>query len=244
MARIDDLLTAQMKSLPPKPGDKAGRSAKQGWSQKVSEAVALAFGEELRKRGMEGSMPVLAKGGGKSGAERRMSGGIGAKQVDVSWATETSGLILAISIKTINFRDLTSGNFQKNLTNRRGDMLFESVTLHRRFPFAVLGGFMILDKGAASDNTAKRRSTFLNAHSRLQLFSGRDDPAAREEQYERLYILLLDNSRRSPRFQTFGVGSPTAPLKLNDVFTDLVQIVATRNPDFYEPVKGSLRRAS
>ena len=233
-----------MKSLPAKPGDKAGRSAKQRWSQKVSEAVALAFGDELRRRGMEGSMPVPTKGGGKSGAERRMSGGIGAKQVDVSWATETSGLILAISIKTINFRDLTSGNFQKNLTNRRGDMLFESVTLHRRFPFAVLGGFLILDKGAASDNTAKRRSTFLNAHSRLQLFSGRDDPAAREEQYERLYILLLDNSRRSARFQTFGVGSPTVPLKLNDVFTDLVQIVATRNPDFYEPVKGNLRRAS
>lgn len=35
----------------------------------------------------------------KSGAERRMSGGIGAKKVDVTWATEEGGLLLALSIK-------------------------------------------------------------------------------------------------------------------------------------------------
>jgi hypothetical protein len=26
-------------------------------------------------------------------------------------------------------------------------MLFEAVTLHRRFPYAVLGGFFLFDKG-------------------------------------------------------------------------------------------------
>ena len=76
-----------------------------------------------------------------SGAERRMDGGLGAKKVDVTWATEHSGLLLAISIKTVNFRDRKTANFQKNLTNRRNDMLFESTTLHRRFPYAALGGF-------------------------------------------------------------------------------------------------------
>ena len=77
----------------------------------------------------------------RSGAERRMDGGLGAKKVDVTWATEHSGLLLAISIKTVNFRDRKTANFQKNLTNRRNDMLFESTTLHRRFPYAALGGF-------------------------------------------------------------------------------------------------------
>ena len=51
--------------------------------------------------------------------------------------------MLALSVKSINFRDRRSRNFQKNLTNRRGDMLFESVTLHRRFPYAVLGGLLL-----------------------------------------------------------------------------------------------------
>src|SRR4051812_3829589 len=100
-----------------------------------------------------------------------MAGGIGAKKVDVTWATEEAGLLLATSIKTINFRDLKSRNFQKNLTNRRGDMLFEAVTLHRRFPYSVLLGLFCFDWEAATDNVklgegAKetRRSTFLNAH--------------------------------------------------------------------------------
>lgn len=44
-----------------------------------------------------------------------MAGGIGAKKVDITWATEEAGLLLAVSIKTINFRDGRTGNFQKNL---------------------------------------------------------------------------------------------------------------------------------
>ena len=65
-----------------------------------------------------------------------------------AWATEEAGLIFATSIKTINFQDARSGNYQKNLTNRRGDMLFEAVTLHRRFPYSVLLGLFCFDKGA------------------------------------------------------------------------------------------------
>jgi hypothetical protein len=42
---------------------------------------------------------------GGSGVERRMAGGLGPTKVDVSWATEESGLLLAISVKTINYRD-------------------------------------------------------------------------------------------------------------------------------------------
>lgn len=41
-----------------------------------------------------------------------MAGAIGAKRVDVTWATEESGLLLALSIKSINWRDSRSSNFQ------------------------------------------------------------------------------------------------------------------------------------
>jgi hypothetical protein len=60
---------------------------------------------------------------GSGGAERRMDGGLGAKKVDVTWATEESGLLLALSVKTINFKDQKTSNYQKNLANRRNDML-------------------------------------------------------------------------------------------------------------------------
>jgi hypothetical protein len=202
--------------------------AKKRYSGLVSEFVAQAFAQELRDRGLKGARPGLPHALGDSGAERRMAGGIGAKKVDVTWATPESGLLFGISIKSINFRDSKTKNFQKNLTNRRGDMLIEAVTLHRRFPYAVLAGFFFLDKDAEIDNTqtpdgkAKRRSTFLNAHSRLKLFTGRDDPGGRDEQYERFYLSLLDATPFKSKVRTFEVGRPDEAIELETVFDELV----------------------
>lgn len=243
MTNANQLLDAALTSLGPKPPDEAAASVKKRYSELVSNAVAPAFAEEIRSRGLTGARPAPPGVLGASGAERRMAGAIGAKKVDVTWATEESGLLLALSVKSINFRDSRSGNFAKNLTNRRGDLLYEAVTLHRRFPYAVLGGFLFLDRGASSDNTATRRSTFLAAHNRLRLFDGRNDPAGRDEQYERLYIVLLEATPFASWWEITRVGRPDDPLDLSDAFDDLIGLVAERNPDFYEVHGGRLRRS-
>jgi hypothetical protein len=67
-------------------------------------------------------------------------------------------LLLGISTESIAFRDRTAGNLQENPTVPRGDMLFERVTLHAAFRYAVLGGFFFFDAGAGHDATAGRRS--------------------------------------------------------------------------------------
>lgn len=240
--RAHDLLYAALLTLPDKPPDSAGRTPKQKYSQQVSTAIALALAEELRERGMRETLPAPGGTVGRSGSERRISGGIGAKKVDVSWSTDESGLLCGISLKTINFRDKRSGNFQKNLTNRRGDLLFESVTLHRRFPYAVLIGFLFLDQQAANDDTGKRRSTFENAHDRLRIFTGRRDPAGRDEQYERLYVALMDANPTSPSFAIYEAGSPDVEVSLEDVFAEAVELSAERNPDFYQSDDGQLTK--
>ena len=244
MARIDDLLAEALKQLPTKPSESAPATDKKRYSELISQKVALAIADELRQRGLNGSRPAGEGELGDSGAERRMAGGLGAKKVDVTWATEESGLLFAISVKTINFRDSKTKNFQKNLVNRRGDMLMEAMTLHRRFPYAVLGAFFFLDKGAESDHTKTRRSTFLNAHARLQLFTGRSDPAGREEQFEKFYVLLLEASPSNVEIRAYEVGKPDVPVSLEVVLDDLLQLVAQRNPDFYEFVDGKLVKAS
>lgn len=245
MARIDDLLSEALKQLPPKPPDSAPAPTKKGYSEKISSAIALSLAQELRTRGLKECRPAGPGDlGDDSGAERRMAGGLGAKKVDVTWATEPSGLLLGISVKTINYRDGKTKNFQKNLINRRGDMLMEAVTLHRRFPYAVLCGLFFLDKDAAKDGTSRRRSTFLNAHPRLQLFTNRDDPAGREEQFERFYLLLLNASPKAVSIEAYRVGEPSKAVPLDDLVTDLLQLVAQRNPDFYELDKGKLKRST
>jgi hypothetical protein len=243
VSSIDDTLSAALKALPEKPAETATAPEKKRYSEQISNAVAQAFAAELRARGLNNARPAPPGEIGLSGAERRMAGGIGAKKVDVTWATDESGLLLAVSVKTINFRDSRTRNFQKNLTNRRGDMLFESTTLHRRFPFAVLYGFLFLDKDAEHDGTAQRRSTFLNAHRRFHLFTDRDDPGSRDEQYEKLYIVLLDANQFTPTYRAFAVGKPEVEVPFEQVFDEIIERVADRNPDFYECVDGKIRSA-
>ena len=219
------------------------QSAKRRSSEIMSEAIASALAQELRSRGLGGTRPAPPGTIGGSGAERRLSGGLGAKRVDVSWSTEEFGLLLGMSIKTINFRDQRTGNFQKNLTNRRGDMLFEAVTLHQRFPYSVLVGLLCLDSAAEGDGTEKRRSTFLNAHTRLRLFTNRSDPAGRSEQFERFYVALVDGESEPPTFRLFRVGDAETKISIDEFFDQTINLLAERNPDFHQISQGKLTKA-
>jgi len=248
VSKLEDKLLAAVKAAGPRPGDDALQSDKKNWNQRLSDNLALAIAAELRERGMDGVLPAEPGQVGISGAERRLSGGIGAKKVDVSWATEDSGLIFAVSIKTIMFRDNSTKNFQKNLTNRRGDMLIESVTLHRRFPYAVLAAFLFLDAGAATDdvdddgNKKKRSSTFLNAFPRLRLFTGRNDPAGRDEQFEKFYVLLLDSNQFQPSIRAYEVNDSATEVSLDDAFVEMIALIGERNFDLYDGSGGKVTR--
>lgn len=227
----DELFLEGLKRHRGKPGLEQQREDKKAYSEGLSHLIALLFGTELRRRGLDEAMPYDSGEGGARGAERRMSGGLGAKKVDVTWATQESGLILALSIKTINF------SFSNNLTNRRGDLLYESVTLHRRFPFSVLGGFLFFSYDAGDRILAR-------AHALLKIFTGRRDPAGREEQYERLYVGLIDANPLAPRIEIREAGQFDVALTLEQVFDDLLVLVAERNPDFYTCRSGKLRKFS
>ncbi len=187
--------------------------------------------------GLEGCLPAREKGG-----ERTFPGGLGSKKVDVSFSSPSSGLVLGISIKTINFPDERSGNFQKNLTNRRGDLIFESATLHRRFPFGVLGGILLLDERAKTDAKPPSRpiSTFARAHQILRVFNRRTGSSDSDEKFELLAIATYQ--AKPSRYQLFEVGSPNRPISLNDFLVGLLQAVAERNPDDFVFVKGRLQR--
>lgn len=243
MTSVEDALRAALKQLGPKPRDDASRSTKGRYSERMSQVLAAVIADEFRKRNLSSARPAPPGVLGGSGAERRMSGGLGAKRVDVSWATEESGLLLGVSIKTINFRDQKTRNFQKNLTNRRGDMLFEAVTLHQRFPYAVLVGLLCLDSDAAHDGTDKRKSTFQNVHPRLRLFTGRNDPAGRNEQFERFFVALVKAEADPPEFRIFKIGDAAKEVAMEVLIEEALHMVAERNPDFYQVLDGRLATA-
>ncbi len=221
-------ITLALDVLPPKPSESA-RSGKKAYSEAMSHALAGAIAAIFADAGLPDMRPSQTAAGTTLGQERRMAGGIGDKKVDVTCASAEHGLILGGSIKTINWRDAKSGTFQKNLTNRRGDLLFESVTLHRRFPYAVLVGFFVLDAEAGADGSGRRESTFRNAHQRLSLFTGRRDPDGRDEQLERLYVGLVDARPGGSSLRLFEAGAPEHEVGWERVVADVMALIAERN---------------
>lgn len=242
VSRFKDRLLAAITAAGTKPADTDTQANKKNWNQRLSDGLALAIAAELRDRGMTGALPAGPGQLGLSGAERRLAGGIGAKKVDVSWATEESGLIFAVSVKTIMFRDNATKNYQKNLTNRRGDLLVESVTLHRRFPYAVLTAFLFLDAGAEHDGTDRRKSTFQNAFPRLRLFTRRPDPSGREEQFERFYLFLLDSNAFQPSLRAYEVHDEEHEVDLDAALDEVIELIGERNFDLYDGTDGVIKK--
>ena len=129
----------------------------------------------LRERGFENTKPFPGGPG-----ERAFQGGLGPKKVDVSYADEQHGLLLAVSVKTIGFPP-----FGKNLKNRFGDLMTEAITLHMRFPYSVVCALFAFPDAADSDRTPLRRmSTFDRACKLFSLASGRREYTDPGEKFE------------------------------------------------------------
>jgi len=219
-----------------RPSDTAVQHLKKNYAEKLSNSVALVIAERLRELGLPECAPDPKTGG----RERQFAGGIGAKKVDVSFATEADGLILAVSVKSICFPDAKTKNFQKNLTNRRGDLLAEATTLHQRFPYAVVGGLFLLDRRAAADGTGRRASTFETAHEFFKTFDGRGTQTNAVERFEVLGIALFDSSPATVSYFDAGKGGEEKPL---DSFLErLLARIAERNPDRFRFVQGRIEK--
>ena len=93
----------------------------------------------------------------------------------------------------------------------------------------MLIGFFILDAEAEHDGSDRRESTFTNAHQRLQLFTGRDDPGGRDEQYERLYVGLVDAKPEGSTLRLFESGKVEVEVSLEEVIEDGVELVGERD---------------
>ncbi len=211
----------------PRPADTASQSDKKNYSERLSNEVAKALAELFRERGVTECEP-----GEEKGRERQFAGGIGAKKVDVSFATETAGLILGISIKSICFPDSKTGNFSKNLTNRRGDLLAEATTLHQRFPYAVLGGLFVFDSRAEEDGTDRRSSTLSRALEIFEGFTNRTDRSNSVEKYE-VFGIVTFNSEKPYQYKFYDIKTGKQS-DLNVFINALLQKVAERNPDHYQ----------
>lgn len=194
------------------PPDSASQPDKKGYSEKLSHELAIEVADALRALGFGTIRPCREvvssgkhKGNIKIVKEKEFQGGLGPKRVDVSFADDRHGLMLAVTIKTLNFPSFprirgTSppqfdfskrGKFSKNIKNRFGDLTTEAITLHLRFPFAVVACLYVMPERSIQDKgSLMKSSTFERAAKLYGTISGRvayGDPA---EKFENVTLML------------------------------------------------------
>jgi hypothetical protein len=165
-----------------RPPQTDSRADKKRYSELLSSHLALEVAEGLRDVGSPGVRPERGGAG-----ERAFQGGLGPKKVDVTFSDERHGLLLAVSIKTINFAP-----FGKNLKNRFADLCTEAITLHMRFPYSVVCALFAFPCDADEDRPSGRGvSTFKRATTLFASICGREDYTSPGEKFESVTMMLF-----------------------------------------------------
>lgn len=185
----------------PLPPDDAAQAKKKRYSEMLSSKLAVEVAKGLRGVGFQNVKPLPGGPG-----EKAFQGGLGPKKVDVAYSDERHGLLLAVSIKTIN-----AAPYGKNLKNRFADLCTECITLHMRFPYVVLSAIFAFPAAADEDVTDRRTvSTFARATKLLATVSGRSAHSNAAEKFENAVVMLFQPPRR---------GGPKPRITLTDVQT-------------------------
>lgn len=217
MALLDAVVAAGV--LPPLD---ARKEDKKRYSEILSQHLAQEVAGGLRAIGFEGTKPLPGGPG-----ERAFQGGLGPKKVDVSYADEQHGLLLAVSVKTI-----TSAPFGKNLKNRFYDLCPEGITLHLRFPYSVICALFCFPNAANEDITPGRRmSTFERTRKLLSTISGRREYTDPGEKFENITMMLFRplGSSDGPAVRLFDTISEVEVSEA-EYFDSILQIYNRRNP--------------
>jgi len=172
----------------PIPPETSSRSVKKRYAETLSKCLAEELAEGLRRKGFSGTKP-LAGGPG----EKAFQGGLGPKKVDVAYSDERHGLLLAVSVKSI-----MAAPYGKNLKNRFADLCTEAITLHMRFPYAVVCAFFAFPEDARKNRTGKRSiSTFDRAMRLMASVNGRQEHTDPAEKFEMIAMLSVEAPSRS-----------------------------------------------
>jgi hypothetical protein len=128
---------------------------------RLSNALARSLADELEAR-----LPALA--GRLKTEEQKVAGGLRTANADVSESHPLDGLRLAVELKPIN---LAVG---RAIWNRFGDIRTFAVNIHLKFPFAVVGGVLVIP---TYEDTGTKAATRAEAEEIIEA----EDPDPGEE---------------------------------------------------------------
>ena len=160
----------------------------------------------------------------------------GLKKLDVNHSTPEIGLGLGVSIKTINFLDIKTRRYTKNIKRVDGELRAEAQDYHRRQPFSVLAAVIFMPRDSAEDG-AGEKSSLRHAWEVFRGRAGRNSSDDPHERFERLWIGLYETGTEQLgeiRFFEAGVeaplrGAPSETVGFGDVIAEITATFEGRN---------------
>ncbi len=170
--------------------------AKKAAQVRLSGALGHVLLAELRQRLPEGFRDA------RSG-EQMVSGALRTAKADVSEMHSLDGLRLAVELKPVN---LAVG---RAIWNRFGDIRTFAVNLHLKFPFAVVGGVLVVPTSEeASTGQKSTRHLIVRAVNRLVRAGGRRTEGDAPHLLEGIAVVVYDpqTGQLDPELPSIGTG--------------------------------------
>jgi len=131
---------------------------------------------------------------------------------------------LAVSIKTLNFKDEVTGRFTKNIRRLDGELRAEAQDCHVRKPYSVLTALIFIPEEAAHDSGTK--SSLRHAWEVFERRSGRRSTNNDASLFERIWICIYNTEQdRFGRVRCFDVTEEIPTTGLSDKHVSLSNVV-------------------
>jgi hypothetical protein len=146
------------------------------------------------------------------------------KKLDVNYSNPQIGLGLAVSIKTLNFKDEATGRFTKNIKRIDGELRAEAQDCHVRQPYAVLAGLIFFPEEAASDSRTK--SSLRHAWEVFERRGGRRSTGNEASHFERIWVCVYNSGQDDfGRVRCFDVADEIPTTGLPENHTSLSNVL-------------------
>ncbi len=163
----------------------------------------------------------------------------GIRQLDVNFSSLELGLVLGISLKSAHFPDVKgAARYTHDVKRSQDEWRNEATVYHRRAPYAVLVGVLLLPFDSCQDGTNGEPSSFGSWVRHLRPFAGRQAHRDDAGRLERIFIALYEPDGSTMRF--FDVtcnppknGRPRLLRSYVEFLDDVYLTYVTRNgPEF------------
>lgn len=208
-----------------------GRGPKKNFAQRFSASLAQKIANALR-----GTFDGIYPDASGRWHESTSRGAGGKKKLDVNYSTREAGLGLAVSVKTVNFKDEKTRRYTKNVKRADGELRAEAQDVHDFHPNAVLAAVVLMPADAASDS-ADGRSSLKHAWDVFRRRSGRTSKKDDASLFELVYLGVYESTGESAGTVTmFDVaqempdrGLPPKLLRFGEVIEAVAAFYSERN---------------